>query len=99
MGMLNAEAESAPNPTVDFPDRHGDEAPVLDIEELFDADGRIDAAECPDDPDGGTWDTSPGLPFSGLPRIQYIRGRCLSQPASEMSPSTTRPASPGGCRV
>jgi hypothetical protein len=57
--VLTAEAESASNPTVDFPDRHGDEAPELDVEELFDADGWIDPNEFPDDPDAGTWELGP----------------------------------------
>jgi hypothetical protein len=57
--MITAKAETAPNPTVDFPDRHGDEAPELDVEELFDADGWIDPEEFRDDPDAGTWELGP----------------------------------------
>jgi hypothetical protein len=56
---ITAEAETAPNPTVDFPDRHGNEPPELDVEELFDADGWIDPEEFPDDPDAGTWELGP----------------------------------------
>jgi hypothetical protein len=57
--MLTAEPDTGSNPTVDFPDGHGNEAPELDVEELFDADGWIDPAEFPDDPDAGTWELGP----------------------------------------
>jgi hypothetical protein len=41
------------------PNRHGDEARELDVEELFDLDGLIDPEDFLDDPDAGTWEPGP----------------------------------------
>jgi hypothetical protein len=59
VAMLAAEPDTRPDRTVDTMDLYPAEAPEVDIEELFDADGSIDRERWPDDPDAGTWELGP----------------------------------------
>jgi hypothetical protein len=57
--MLAAEPDTRPDWTVEPPGRCPAEAPALDTEELFDADGLIDPKESPDDSGAGTCELGP----------------------------------------
>jgi hypothetical protein len=57
--MPTSQAETVPEPAAASPDGYLAEAPELDVEELFDADGWIDPEDLPDDPVATTWGLGP----------------------------------------